>query len=84
MPEQIENRMVVDSEWESLDRNIPDSIQEKLREPGYHEIGTGNFVPQSEAYNYALERCLNGTEEDQKEFIEMLVEWFYSGNWIKE
>ena len=84
MPERIENRMEVDSEWESLEKNIPESIREKLREPGYHEIGTGNFVPQSEAYNYALERCLNGSEEDQKEFKEMLVEWFYSGNWIKE
>ena len=23
-------------------------------------------------------------EEEQKEFKEMLVEWFYSGNWVKE
>ena len=59
-------------------------IEEKLKEPGYREIGTDLFVPQSEAYNYALQRCLNGTESDQKEFKEMLVEWFYSGNWVKE
>lgn len=82
MAEKIENRMVVDSEWEF---NAPKEVRQKLSEPGYHEYGTGVFVPESEAYNYALERCLNGTEEDVKEFKEMLVEWFYSGgDWRKE
>ena len=82
MPEQIENRMVVDSEWEF---NALQEIREKLRSKGFHEVGTGNFVPESEAYEYALERCLNGTEEDIKEFKEMLVDWFYSdGKWRKE
>lgn len=84
MPEQIENRMVVDSEWEALERSVPEEVKEVLREPGYREIGTGNFVLESLAYQYAFERCLNGTEEEKKEFREMLVEWFYSGNWIKE
>jgi hypothetical protein len=84
MPEQIENRMVVDSQWSLLEECILKPIEEKLKEPGYREIGTDLFVPQSEAYNYALQRCLNGTESDQKEFKEMLVEWFYSGNWVKE
>lgn len=79
--EQIENRMLIDSEWE---RHIPAEVQEKLSEPGYHEYGTNVFVPESEAYEYALERCLNGPEEDMKEFQAMLVEWFYSGNWRKE
>lgn len=79
MMERIENRMVVESEW--CDQK---EIEEVLKEPGYHSI-TGNiFVPESESYQYALERCLNGTEEDIKEFKDMLVEWFYSGNWIKE
>ena len=82
MSERIENRMVVDSEWEF---NSPKEVQQKLSEPGYHECGTNVFVPESEAYEYALERCLNGSEEDIKEFKEMLVEWFYSGgNWRKE
>ena len=82
MPEQIENRMVVDSEWES---NAPQEIREKLRSKGFHEVGTGVFVPEAEAYEYALDRCLNGTEEEIKEFKEMLVEWFYSGgDWRKE
>ena len=82
MPEQIENRMMVDSEWEF---NAPQEIKEKLNIKGFHEVGTGNFVPESEAYEYALERCLNGTEEDIKDFKVMLVEWFYSGgDWRKE
>ena len=48
------------------------------------EIGTGNFVPEDDAFDYALERCLHGTEEGKREFKEMLIEWFYSGNWVKE
>lgn len=39
----------------------------------------GNSVDSSEAYEYALDRCLNGP--DHEEFREMLLEWFYSGNW---
>lgn len=81
MPEHIENRIVVDSEWLHTD---PKEIQEVLKEKGYFELGTSNFVPESEAYEYALEHCLNGSEEEIKEFKEMLVEWFFSGNWIKE
>lgn len=80
MPEQIENKMVVDWCWND---SMPDEIKEKLKEPGYSELGTNVFVSDSEAYEYALERCLNGSEEDQKEFREMLVDWFYSGNWIR-
>ena len=77
--EQIENRMVVECEWpEAI------SVEEILKQPGYHEMGTNVFVPENEAYDYALERCISGTEQEQKEFKEMLVEWFYSGNWIKE
>ena len=41
-------------------------------------------IDDEEAYDYALERCLHGTEEDQKEFHNMLVEWFYSGDWMYE
>ena len=85
MSEQIENRMLIDSEWEALEKDIPKEVREKLNRNGYHEIGTGNFVPEEEAYEYALELCLHGTERDTKEFKEMLVEWFYSGgDWRKE
>lgn len=54
-------------------------------EAGYIGIGPeeGTFVPESLAYTYAMERCQAGTEEEVKEFREMLVEWYYSGNWIK-
>lgn len=80
--EQIENRMVVDSEWETKSTQ---EIEKVLSSPGYHEMGTDTFVPESEAYEYALERCLHGTEEDIKEFKSMLVEWFYSGGtWRRE
>ena len=43
----------------------------------------GTVIEEEDAYNYALERCLCGSESDRKEFREMLVEWFFSGNWIR-
>lgn len=73
--------MVRDSVWSNLER--PCEATKKLNGPGYPGIGTGNFVPEEDAFDYALERCLHGTEEDKQEFREMLNEWFYS-NWIKE
>ena len=52
----------------------------------YRGIGPeeGTIVTEEEAIDYALERCLKGTEEDQEEFRKELVEWFFSGNWIDE
>ncbi len=76
MPEQIENQMVIDSEWEW---NVPAESKEKLGGAGYKGISTGIFVPKEDAYEYALER-ISLDEELKQEF----VEWFYSGNWIKE
>lgn len=76
MPEMIENRMAVDSEW---DWNAPVEVKEKLDDAGYKEIGTMLFVPEEDAYDYALER-ISQDEGLKQEF----VEWFYSGNWIKE
>ena len=76
MPEQIENRMVVDSEWEW---NKQVEISKERNGTGYKEIGTMIFVPDEDAYGYALER-ISQDEELKQEFIE----WFYSGNWIKE
>lgn len=54
-------------------------------EAGYIGIGSeeGTFVPTEDAYAYALEKCLSGTMDETKEFREMLMEWYYSGNWIK-
>lgn len=76
----VENRMLIDSEWT---QNTPIEIKEKLNRAGYEEIGTGTFVPEKDAYEYAMER-ISQDEDLQKEFKETVVEWFYSGNWVKE
>lgn len=51
-------------------------------------IGIGpekdTVVMEEEAFEYALERSLRGTPQDQQEFKKWLVEWFYSGDWIRE
>lgn len=53
---------------------------------GYSGTGpdAGTFVPEDVAFEYALWRCIMGTPEDKKDFREMLVEWFCSGNWVRE
>ena len=76
--ERIENRTVRNSVWGNLE--TPREFGKRLKGPGYSEIGTGNFIPEEDAFDYALERLLDSTEEFKREF----VEWFYSGNWIKE
>ena len=43
----------------------------------------GTIVEEELAFAYALERCLHGTPEDQAEFKEAFVEWYYSGNWVR-
>ena len=43
----------------------------------------GTVVEPEQAFSYALERCIHGTLEEQNEFREMLVEWYYSGNWLE-
>lgn len=58
-------------------------IGEKLNGPGYKEMKTGIFVPEEDAYDYVLERISQDNDLKQ-EFKEMLVEWFYSGNWVYE
>ena len=77
--QELENRMVVDAEWRLLESHIPDETMQKLNGAGYEEIGSGIFVPEKDAYAYAMER-ISLDKDLQKE----LVEWFYSGNWIKE
>lgn len=67
-------------EWKTMPPDdAPVEINEKLNGSGYTEMGTWVFVPEEDAYSYALERVSNGTAEEKKEF----VDWFYS-NWIKE
>lgn len=43
----------------------------------------GKRVDNEDAYDYALDRCLNGSDQEKKEFREMLVEWYFSGDWIR-
>ena len=59
----------------------------------YREITTGEIVVDFIAEDYALEKLgitiepkgKNGEmTQDQIENIEETVEWFFSGNWIKE
>lgn len=51
---------------------------------------TGRRVYEDEAFNTAMETLKLTIEEckelfnEQQEFKEMLVGWFYSGNWIEE
>lgn len=40
----------------------------------------GIIVADENAFRYALERIAHGAPGEQQEF----VEWFYSGNWVKE
>ena len=78
---RIENRMVVDSQWDW--QHLGEDVEKPSRN-GYVEIRTGEFVPEDEAFEYAFEKCTSGSEDEQKEFKAMLVEWFFSGNWVKE
>lgn len=57
--------------------------KENLNGAGYTEINSGIFVPEEDAYKYAMER-ISQDEDLKRELVEMVVEWFYSGNWIKE
>lgn len=75
--EMIENRMVNDFVWSRLEKEP--EVREKINGPGWTEMGTGIFVPEKEAFRYSVE-AMSQDEELQREF----VEWFYSGNWIKE
>lgn len=64
----------------------------------YRGVGpeSGNQVRLEDAFAYACARCLNGTIEEQETFLELarhcedmddfaenLIEWFFSGNWIR-
>ena len=80
---RLENRMVIDAEWHPFVECDAKTAETGCTEPGYTDPTTGVFVPEELAFEYALERCLHGTEDDKKEFKEMLTEWFYS-SWLKE
>lgn len=71
--------MVVDSEWVNLENYFLEKVPEKLNRTGYKELGTGFFVPEEDAFYYAMER-ISQVEDEKRAFID----WFFSGNWIKE
>lgn len=50
---------------------------------GYLGFHTDEFVSEEDAFQYAFERCTNGTDEERKEFEKMLVAWFFSGDWTR-
>lgn len=59
--------------------------------PKYYEgIGPerGEFVREDEALAYAMRRCgitfAAAPGDTAEEFKTALLEWFFSGNWIKE
>ncbi len=64
--------------------------ERKLDGSGWSEISTGTFVADEDAFNYALENCFEVIPEGLKnfkwtqEFKDMLTEWFFSRNWVKE
>lgn len=58
---------------------------------------TGKNVHEDDAFSYACDRCRFGTLEERETFLrlaqkcesiedfaENLVEWYFSGNWLKE
>lgn len=56
---------------------------------GYRGIfpNRGKYIPAEEALEYALEQC--GVVVDARapaagEFLAMLPDWFFSGNWLPE
>jgi hypothetical protein len=88
----VENRMVVDSEWAWKEKvSVPAEV-----EKGYRSFCGNEFVPLDEAFEYAIDKCINGIEADREAFArefkgefkeeskDDIVEWFFSGNWVKE
>ena len=60
------------------------------KDGGWRGIGpeSGTFVPQQEAFTAACQECgivrWNPDAQLAREFSEMLIEWYFSGNWIWE
>lgn len=56
---------------------------------GFKGIGSnaGQFVPAEDAFTVAAQAVgiivFNHTADDAEEFREMLVEWYFSGNWVE-
>ena len=48
----------------------------------YQEISTKEKVMEEDAYNYIMEKASEDNEL-HKELKDIIVEWFFSGNWTK-
>lgn len=70
MLNQIENRMVRDSVWESAEK--------KLTGPGYFNQRTGVFIAEADAFEYMIEICAGDPDKADE-----VMECFYA-DWIKE
>ncbi len=46
---------------------------------GYYDRHNKVFVSDEEAYDYALDKFINGSEEEKTE----LVELYFSGDWVR-
>lgn len=47
----------------------------------------GKIIAEENALSYAMKCCgivKGGHGPDWSEFSDMLIDWFYSGNWLKE
>lgn len=73
----FENRIVIDSEWEPLERQNSEPEEERT-EDCYLRYKGKVFETESDAFKYALSECLCGSEEDKRDFKDMLLEWFFS------
>ena len=82
MLEQIENHMVVDAYWKRFEETI--DVEEKIVEKGYLNLNTKEFITDADAFSNALWECLFGPEDLQKEFKDMLLEFYYDGSWVRE
>lgn len=54
---------------------------------GYEKMDGSEFVRDEDALHYAMEKCgiptLHNFAPEHKEFQDMLVEWYFSGNWVR-
>lgn len=78
--ERVENKMVLDSLWENIEKSVSET-NEKLNGSGWEEKDTGIFVPEEDAFDYAMER-ISQDEDLKQELKEMVLDWFFSSNWI--
>lgn len=78
--ERLENKMLLDSLWENIEKSVSET-DEKLNGSGWEERKTGIFVPEEDAFDYAMER-ISQDEDLKQELKEMVLDWFFSGNWI--